>query len=218
MLCLSFNCFQHLFSTFQSIGPLLVCSLFRYRLNIFLPQLLKVGCPIFLEIWNPWGKWKEVVSDLNICVWKWSKIGAKRKLVFWLFCLTKHVGNHTSQWIRDLWSKGISLILAYLQRFLSFCVLNDIFRFSKKSGFLLFLVHLETTLPDGLETSGRRAYRYIWHISRHFEFLRFGGFFLFFKKFWFWCILGPTKHGGNHASQWIRDLWSKGVSLILAYF
>ena len=25
------------------------------------------------------------------------------------------------------------------------------------------------------------------------------------------------KHGGNHASRWIRDLWSKGISLILAY-
>ena len=33
-----------------------VCSLLRYRLNIFLPQLPEVGCPIFLEIWNPWGK------------------------------------------------------------------------------------------------------------------------------------------------------------------
>ena len=28
----------------------------------------------------------------------------------------------------------------------------------------------------------------------------------------------PTKQGGNHTSRWIRDLWSKGVSLILAYF
>ena len=29
--------------------------------------------PIFLEIQNPWGKyWKEVVSDWNIFVWKWS--------------------------------------------------------------------------------------------------------------------------------------------------
>ena len=40
-----------------------------------------------------------------------------------------------------------------------FCVLDDFFRFSKKSGFLVFLVHPETTLPDGLETSGQRAYR-----------------------------------------------------------
>jgi hypothetical protein len=27
---------------------------------------------------------------------------------------------------------------------------------------------VETTLPDGLETSGRRAYRLFWHISRCF--------------------------------------------------
>jgi len=33
-----------------------VCSLLRYRLTVFLPPLPKVGCPIFLEIWNPWGK------------------------------------------------------------------------------------------------------------------------------------------------------------------
>ena len=33
-----------------------VCLLLRYRLNVFLPPLPKVGCPIFLEIQNPWGK------------------------------------------------------------------------------------------------------------------------------------------------------------------
>ena len=35
---------------------LCVCSLLRYRLLVFLPPLPKVGCPIFLEIRNPWGK------------------------------------------------------------------------------------------------------------------------------------------------------------------
>ena len=33
-----------------------VCSLLRYRLTVFLPPLPEVGCPIFLEIRNPWGK------------------------------------------------------------------------------------------------------------------------------------------------------------------
>ena len=33
-----------------------VSSLLRYRLTVFLPPLPKVGCPICLEIWNPWGK------------------------------------------------------------------------------------------------------------------------------------------------------------------
>ena len=32
------------------------CSLLSYRLNVFLPPLPKVRCPIFLEIRNPWGK------------------------------------------------------------------------------------------------------------------------------------------------------------------
>ena len=49
---------------------------------------------------------------------KWSQnwqfvLGRSLKSPRW-FCLTKHGGNHTSRWIRDLWSKGISLILAYL--------------------------------------------------------------------------------------------------------
>ena len=35
---------------------LCVCSLLRYRLNVFLPPFPEVGCPIFLEIRNPWGK------------------------------------------------------------------------------------------------------------------------------------------------------------------
>ena len=44
---------------FKSICPyvcLSVCSLLRNRLNVFLTPLSKVGCSIFLEIGNPWGK------------------------------------------------------------------------------------------------------------------------------------------------------------------
>ena len=33
-----------------------VCSLLRYRLNVFLPPLPEVRCPIILKIQNPWGK------------------------------------------------------------------------------------------------------------------------------------------------------------------
>ena len=33
-----------------------VCSVLRYCLNVFLPPLPEVGCPIFLEIQNPLGK------------------------------------------------------------------------------------------------------------------------------------------------------------------
>ena len=33
-----------------------VCSLLRYHLIVFLPPFPEVGCPIFLEIRNPWGK------------------------------------------------------------------------------------------------------------------------------------------------------------------
>ena len=58
-----------MFSKHRPSGPLLsisqnvrlcvcpcVCSLLRYRLNVFLPPLPEVGCPIFLEIRNPLGK------------------------------------------------------------------------------------------------------------------------------------------------------------------
>ena len=74
-----------------------------------MPPLPKVGCPIFLEIQNPWGKiWTEVVSDMNIFVSKLSKIATQKKFFFADFALQNMV---------------------------------------------------ETTLPDGLETSGQRAYR-----------------------------------------------------------
>ena len=44
--------------------------------------------------------------------------------------------NHASRWIRDFWLKSISLILAYFQTVLSFCVLDIFFFcFSKKLGF-----------------------------------------------------------------------------------
>ena len=42
---------------YKSICPYVcVCSFLRYRLTVLLPPLPKVGCPIFLKIWNPWGK------------------------------------------------------------------------------------------------------------------------------------------------------------------
>ena len=75
-----------------------VCSLLRYRLTVILPPLPEVGCPIFLEIRNPWGKVME-----------------RSGLKFEYFCLEVVLNRH-----------------------------------AKKS---------ETTLPDGLETSGRRVYR-----------------------------------------------------------
>ena len=119
------------FPDFHQIGPLgrfdlviamsvclCVClSLFMwYILRPILPPLPKVQYPKFLEIRNPWGKVLER-SGIRIenFVGMWSKIAAQKKVFFccW-FCLTKHGGNHASRWIRDLWSKVISLILAYL--------------------------------------------------------------------------------------------------------
>ena len=54
--------------------------------------------------------------------------------------------------------------------------------------------------------------------SQIWNFLFGSGLKLPNKKKSFFCWVCLTKHGGNHASRWIRDLWSKGVSLILPYF
>ena len=87
-----------------------LCSLLRYRLNVFLPPLPEVGCPIFFEIRNPWGKVMER-SGLRLehfCFKFFKNCRAKKKFFFADFTLQNMV---------------------------------------------------KTTLPDGLETSGRRAYR-----------------------------------------------------------
>ena len=75
-------------------------------------------------------------------------------------------GNHASRWIRDLWSKGVSLILAYFETFLSFCVLDDFFHFSKKLGFGVFLVHPMASVL--LSASVKRCF-----VSRMRDFLYF---------------------------------------------
>ena len=53
--------------------------------------------------------------------------------------------------------------------------------------FLIFLVQPEAMLADGLETSGQRANFGIF--LEVFEFLRFGCFFCFSKKFGFGVFL-----------------------------
>ena len=66
-------------------------SLLRYPLTVFLLPLPKVGCPIFLEIQNPWGKVLER-SGLRyeyFCL-KLSKIAAQKK-VFFSHCFTFEV-------------------------------------------------------------------------------------------------------------------------------
>ena len=87
-----------------------VCSLLRYRLTVFLPPLPEVGCPIFLEIRNPWGKVME-----------------RSGLTFEHFCL-EVVSNRRAK--KSLF-------------FADFALQNMV----------------KTTLPDRLETSGRRVYR-----------------------------------------------------------
>ena len=90
-----------------------VCSLLRYRLNLFLIPLREFGCPIIFEILNPLGK----VMKRNGLRFEHFSLEVvynhKKTLYFWLLLPTKQDGNHASRWIRPLWSKGISLILAY---------------------------------------------------------------------------------------------------------
>ena len=98
---------------YKSICPYVcvsACSLLRYRLTVFLPPLPEVGCQIFLEIRNPWGKVIERsgVTFKHFCL-EVVKIAAQKKVCF----------------------------------FADFSLQNMV----------------ETPLPDGLETSGRRVYR-----------------------------------------------------------
>ena len=68
-----------------------VCSLLRYRLTVFFPPLPEVGCPIVLEIRNPWGKLMER-SGLryeHFCL-KLSKIAAQKKSFFLHFSLSRY--------------------------------------------------------------------------------------------------------------------------------
>ena len=96
-----------------------VCSLLRYRLNVFLPPLPEVGCLIFLEIRNPLGKVMERSGLIfeHFLFKNCQKSPRKKKCFFADFALQNMV---------------------------------------------------ETMLPDGLDTSGQRAYRKFWHISRSF--------------------------------------------------
>ena len=61
---------------------------------------------------------------------------------------------------------------------------------------------VETALSDGLETSGNLGI-----FVDVFQYCVLDDFFLFKKKIGIWGILGQTKHGGNRAFRWIRDLW-----------
>ena len=55
---------------------------------------------------------------------------------------------------------------------------------------------VETTLPDGLETSGQRVYRKFWHIFGRFRvFLFWIIFFRFQFCFGFLCIFGSPYCG-----------------------
>ena len=58
-----------------------VYSLLRYRFNVFLPPLPKVGCPDFLEIWNPWGK---VMERRGLRVENFTNKGCKIAAQFFL--------------------------------------------------------------------------------------------------------------------------------------
>ena len=60
---------------------------FRSFLTVLLPPLPEVGCLIFLEIRNPWGKVMER-SGLTCehFLWKWSKITAQKKSFFFFCC------------------------------------------------------------------------------------------------------------------------------------
>ena len=108
-----------------------------HKLNLFdnLYLCLELGMSIYNYTWCPIFKasalWANAFYKLKFLSFKIS----------FFFYILGAPGNHACRCIRDLWSKCISLLLAYFQTFLSFCIFEDFFSFSKKSGFGLFLVH-----------------------------------------------------------------------------
>ena len=92
-----------------------VYSLLRYRLNIFWSPLPRVGCPIFLEIRNPWGKVVER-SGLRFEHFCLNCLKSPHKKKFFLtdFALQNIVETTLPDGLEISGRRGVSLILAYL--------------------------------------------------------------------------------------------------------
>ena len=90
---------------------------------------------------------------------------------------------------------------------------------------------VETTLPDGLETSGRRVYRLFWHISRRFwvfpfwitfsvldYFFRFKFFFVFVYSWstllWYRCYYPHQSRDSMSPVCGIFTPWTKGFGQV----
>ena len=88
-----------------------------------------------------------------------------------------------------------------------FCYFNDFLRFEFFLGFRSYGQINLTTLPGGLESSGRRVYRLYWHISRRFRVFAILLIFCVLKFFWVFgclrtgllCIMGVLAGGGSVA-------------------
>ena len=133
------------FSKHRPSGPMLSISRFvgpSVRLFTFEEPFKHLSAP------NSWSWMSNIFRDSKSLRKsngkKWSQIWtflfgiclkSPNSCFFWLILPTKQGGNHSSWWIWDRWSKGISLILAYFWTFLSFCVLDDFFCFSNNFGF-----------------------------------------------------------------------------------
>ena len=78
-------------------------SLLRYRLMVFLPPFPEVGCPIFLEIRNPWGKVMERSGWHNMWTAPYvAEHGQDECLFLVSACLNTHKkhegGNYANIW------------------------------------------------------------------------------------------------------------------------
>ena len=129
-----FECLHMQFSKHQPSGPMLsisrnvllsVCPsgclsvcVFTFDLpfkHLFAPASRSQMSHIFKDL-DPWRKVmvRNGLRFEHFCL-KIVKNRRPNKVFFccW-FCLTKYGVNHASQWIRDLWLKSVTLILAYL--------------------------------------------------------------------------------------------------------
>ena len=118
-------------------------SLLRYCLTVFLPPLPEVGCPIFLEIRNPWGKFFFVDFALVHPPMASVLLSASVKRCF------------VSR-MRDFFSSCYISTLFPLQDFIFFCELNDL---GSKLG--LQRAQFWSRLPEQQNRRNLRAW-YMW--------------------------------------------------------
>ena len=126
----------------------------------------------------------------------------------------------TSRWFRDLWSKGVLLILAYFQTFLSFCI-QDGFSVFQKNRVLGYSLSNKTWWKPRFPMDQRPLVEgcipnFVIFLDVS-EFLCFGDFFRLSKKSGFWVFLVHPPMASVLLSASIKRFFYVMTNLIEVY-